>query len=357
MGTGVPSGGLSDAPGGPGETAAVSAGRRARRRWARPALGGPAALVGVAAIVFAVVSWTAPAQANVGQSAAQSTSVHSAAAQSTTAQSTTSPSTAAAHSAAQGSADPGGTPGKAPASKPAGGQTPGTVPVSTDPAAIAEGKFLYNEHCEACHGVGAVGSKGPQLLNVGPAAVDFFLSTGRMPLNAPTEEPEPHPPYFNPKQISQIVAYINAIDMAHGTPGPGIPIVKAACAKQTASCPTVPEGDQLFAMNCAQCHDSSGSGGLLSHGYLVPDLRGATKTQVAEAIRVGPRPMPNFGPGQLTQQQVDSIADYVKYLGTTPDPGGLGIAHIGPVPEGFVAIIFGLGFLLLAARLIGSRGQ
>jgi ubiquinol-cytochrome c reductase cytochrome c subunit len=66
--------------------------------------------------------------------------------------------------------------------------------------------------------------------------------------------------------------------------------------------------------------------------------------------------MPTFGPGQLSDQQLSAIADYVHYLSTTPDPGGLGIAHFGPVPEGFVGVIFGLGALLLAVRLIGNRG-
>jgi ubiquinol-cytochrome c reductase cytochrome c subunit len=66
--------------------------------------------------------------------------------------------------------------------------------------------------------------------------------------------------------------------------------------------------------------------------------------------------MPNFGPGQLSNKEVSAIADYVSYMSNTPDPGGLGIAHFGPVPEGFVGVIFGLGVLLLAARLIGNRG-
>src|SRR5579875_1456703 len=177
-----------------------------------------------------------------------------------------------------------------------------------------------------------------------------------MPLNSPTAEPRPGPPYFNKKQIAEIVAYINFVDVSHGTPGVGIPEVAPACARQTANCPTLSEGNQLFLMNCAQCHDASGAGGMLSHGYLIPSLREATARQVAEAIRVGPRPMPNFGPGQLTDQQVSSIADYVAYISTGPDRGGLGIAHFGPVPEGFVGIVFGLGLLLVVSWLIGNRG-
>jgi ubiquinol-cytochrome c reductase cytochrome c subunit len=132
--------------------------------------------------------------------------------------------------------------------------------------------------------------------------------------------------------------------------------VTPACATESAICPTLSEGNELFLMNCAQCHDASGAGGMLSHGYVVPSLRQATKAQIAEAIRIGPRPMPNFGPGQLTDQQVSAIADYVYYIAHTKNRGGFGIANFGPVPEGFVAIIFGLGLLLIVARLIGNRG-
>jgi ubiquinol-cytochrome c reductase cytochrome c subunit len=231
-----------------------------------------------------------------------------------------------------------------------------TKPVSSRPADIAAGETLYDLHCSACHGVGAVGAKGPSLLGVGPAAVDFFLSTGRMPLSSPTQEPVPGPPYFNDLQIANIVAYINYLDIINGTPGPGIPEVTPPCAEQTSSCPTLSEGNQLFLLNCAQCHAASGAGGMLSHGYVVPSVRSATMTEIAEAVRVGPRPMPTFGPGQLTDQQVSAIADYAYTLSHSKNPGGLGIAYFGPVPEGFVAIIFGLGALLLCCRLIGNRG-
>ncbi len=232
-----------------------------------------------------------------------------------------------------------------------------TRPVSTKPATLSAGAVLYTNPCASCPGAGGVGAKGPELLNVGAAAVDFFVSTGRMPLANPNAQPVRHAPYFNKTQIAELDAYIAALDVAHGTPGPGIPTVTPVCkGNQTANCVTLSEGNQLFLMNCAQCHDASGSGGMLSHGYAVPSVREATPTQVAEAVRVGPRPMPSFGPGQLTNQQISSIADYVTYLSSTRDPGGLGIAHRGPVPEGFGGCIFGLGALLLVARLMNNRG-
>ena len=276
------------------------------------ALAGPAALVALAAALFSVLVWAVPAPA----------------------QSKASTNVAA----------------KAPAKVAAGtvaNDAGGTIAVSTNPATITAGQFLYDEHCQACHGSGAVGARAPQLLDVGPAAVDFMLSTGRMPLNSITQQPLPGRPYFNKTEIAQIVAYINFVDRSHGTPGVGIPNVTPA---------SLSEGNQLFLLNCSQCHDASGAGGMLSHGYAIPSLRQATKEQIAEAIRVGPRPMPGFGPGQLTDQQVSAIANYVYYLAHSGNRGGFGIANFGPVPEGFVAIIFGLGLLLLVARLIGNRG-
>ena len=65
--------------------------------------------------------------------------------------------------------------------------------------------------------------------------------------------------------------------------------------------------------------------------------------------------MPVFGPDTLTDRQVGDIAGYVEYLHHPYSPGGLGLGHLGPIPEGFVAWVVGLGLLLLTARLIGTR--
>jgi ubiquinol-cytochrome c reductase cytochrome c subunit len=95
---------------------------------------------------------------------------------------------------------------------------------------------------------------------------------------------------------------------------------------------------------------------MLSKGNVVPSLRNATATQAGEAMRIGPRPMPVFGPKVITDQQLSAVARYVEYLHKPANPGGLGISHFGPVAEGFVGIILGFGILLFAARMIGTRG-
>jgi ubiquinol-cytochrome c reductase cytochrome c subunit len=237
--------------------------------------------------------------------------------------------------------------------------------VSTDPADIAAGARLYTSHCESCHGPEGEGGQpgAPPLISVGAAAADFYLSTGRMPLNDPANQPLRHRPYFGPVEQRQLVAYIAALPVITGTNmfGPTIPTVGPLCATpypdpHNPGCVTLSQGQQLFAINCAQCHQAAGAGAVLSKGNVVPGLHNANETQIAEAIRVGPKPMPDFSPEELSDAQLSAIVHYVQFLQRQPTPGGLGISHFGPVAEGFVGVIFGFGILWFAARMIGTRG-
>jgi ubiquinol-cytochrome c reductase cytochrome c subunit len=248
-----------------------------------------------------------------------------------------------------------------------GGQAHSQEPlVSTNSADILAGSLLFQAHCQSCHGYqGRGGENGaPALVSAGAAAADFYLSTGRMPLNNPGNEPLQHRPAFTPLQIRQLVAYVNALPEIVGTNvyGPTIPVVNPLCSTAVApepnptGCVTLSEGQQLFALNCAQCHQAAGAGGMLSKGNVVPTLRNANITQVAEAIRVGPEPMPTFGTGIFNQQEMSAIAQYVQYLKKPTSPGGLGISHFGPVAEGFIGVIIGFGVVLFGVRMIGTRG-
>jgi ubiquinol-cytochrome c reductase cytochrome c subunit len=119
---------------------------------------------------------------------------------------------------------------------------------------------------------------------------------------------------------------------------------------------TLSQGQQAFQINCAQCHQATGAGGMLSKGNVVPSLHDANITQVVEAMRIGPKPMPTFGTGTISYQQASAIAHYVQYLHAPDNSGGLPIAHFGPVAEGFVGILVGFGILWFATRMIGTRG-
>lgn len=225
------------------------------------------------------------------------------------------------------------------------------------------GFFMFQRDCGWCHGSRGQGTvNGPSLLagTNGGALTDFMLSTGRMPIDSPGEKDALHrQSFYTPADIAAIVSYVESF----GAAGPPVPTVDLSMG-------TVREGQQLYQANCAACHSVTGEGGVLatgknavingyvvpSHGLVAPSLLKASPLEVAEAIRTGPPGMPVFGPGEFTDSQVDSIASYVSFLrnGKGVDRGGLGLGRIGPVTEGAVAWIVGLGLLALLVRWIGT---
>jgi ubiquinol-cytochrome c reductase cytochrome c subunit len=66
--------------------------------------------------------------------------------------------------------------------------------------------------------------------------------------------------------------------------------------------------------------------------------------------------MPWFGPNNLTDEQVADIVAYVAGPIQRPNNrGGLGLGGIGPVAEGFVGLLIGVGGLMLVAFWLGDR--
>ncbi len=253
--------------------------------------------------------------------------------------------------------------------------TAATPLVSTNPTVIANGEYLYNVHCSSCHAPGGYGSaKAPELYNVGAAAADFYLATGRMPLYDPLAQAQKAThPFFDAGQIQALVSYVAdlpRLDHMPNSTGPGIPQIlplcptprqssasgsSAASASSNPNCVTLSFGQQTFALNCEMCHQAVGAGGMLSKGDVVPSLQNASALLAAEAMRTGPLPMPKFGPGQLDAKQLSAVAQFVAYLNHPDNRGGLAISNFGPVAEGFVAIVIGFGFLLFVSRMIGTR--
>lgn len=98
------------------------------------------------------------------------------------------------------------------------------------------------------------------------------------------------------------------------------------------------EGGILFRTHCAACHRTAVRGGAL---VLVqtnaPALNTRSAAVIAGAIRSGPGPMPAFPPAIMSDQQLASIVDYVKFVQHPPSPGGNPLHWYGPVVEGLVA--------------------
>jgi ubiquinol-cytochrome c reductase cytochrome c subunit len=233
-----------------------------------------------------------------------------------------------------------------------------TTPVAKDPITyhlpprsyIAAGQSLFELNCSSCHGVDATGTdRAPNLQGLGPATVDFWVSTGRMPLAVATAQPVQKPPRFDRTKTLQIVAFVNSLAPAAPDYPPGIPTIDTGGANLV-------NGNSLFVLNCAGCHTITGAGDALAEGFFAPSLHKIYPRQIVEAIRTGPTQMPHFGPGNLSNRQVADIVKYVTTVIQHPvNRGGLGLGGIGPVAEGFIGLLFGVGAMMLVAFWLGDR--
>jgi quinol---cytochrome-c reductase cytochrome c subunit len=208
-----------------------------------------------------------------------------------------------------------------------------------------DGRALYLEGCASCHGDDARGRPGqaPPLLRAGAQAADFYLSTGRMPLAEPRDEPVRNPPAYSAADRRALVAYVGSLG------GPPIPSTQPDQGN-------LAEGQELFTSHCAGCHQAMARGGVVP-GAVAPSLQDATPVQIAEAVRVGPNLMPAFPERQIDQRQLNSIVRYVLSTRKPDNRGGWSIGNIGPIPEGMIAWLLAGSVLLLIVRLLGERTE
>ncbi|MBG6099704.1 MULTISPECIES: cytochrome c [Micromonospora] len=214
--------------------------------------------------------------------------------------------------------------------------------------AAAEGKALFDVSCVTCHGRNAQGveGRGPSLIGVGAASVEFQVSSGRMPLARQEAQAHRKPPVFTDEQTRQLAQYIQEL-------GGG---------------PVVPEGDdlredgniaaggELFRINCSQCHAFGGGGGALSSGKFAPSLHPATDRQIYAAMLSGPQNMPVFGDNQLRpEQKADIIAYIQETLKHDQDPGGFNLGRYGPSTEGLAIFLVGIVALVFASLWIAGK--
>ncbi len=211
--------------------------------------------------------------------------------------------------------------------------------------AVEAGRELYEVSCITCHGENLEGvpNRGPSLIGVGEASVYFQVHTGRMPLARQEADAPDKPNVLSDQEIDQLMAYVQA-----NGGGPTLPSGDLRDGDLAA-------GGELFRLNCASCHNFVGQGGALSSGKAAPSLMDATDLEIYTAMLSGPENMPVFGDNQLTPEEKRSIINYVQTIKGMEDPGGAGIGRIGPVSEGLVIWVVGIGALLFAVYWIGTK--
>jgi ubiquinol-cytochrome c reductase cytochrome c subunit len=221
-------------------------------------------------------------------------------------------------------------------------------------ATAQEGKQLYDNSCITCHGRDAQGvvGRGPSLIGVGSASVEFQVGTGRMPMTRQEAQAEQKKPQFDKTQTKQLAQYIQELGG-----GPELPADGNFADDLKENPEALARGGELFRVNCTSCHGYGGAGGALSSGKFAPALHDATAEQIYAAMLTGPQNMPVFGDNELTPDQKREIVTYVtEQLQKDKDPGGLfNLGRYGPATEGLAIFVVGITILVFAALWIAGK--
>lgn len=227
--------------------------------------------------------------------------------------------------------------------------TPGKADSSTvnQSPAVAEGRQLYLQGCSTCHGLNNQGGAGgPSLIGVGSSSVIFQVESGRMPLSNGSAQAPRKKVKYDRTQIDQLASYVQSIGGGPELPSGSLTVnTDAELAK----------GGELFRTNCSSCHNFAGAGGALTRAKYAPPLTSADTRVIYSAMLSGPENMPRFADGQLSPQEKKEITSYVRYITHAADPGGAALGHYGPVPEGLVIFLVGIGSLVGVTLWIGAR--
>ena len=217
-------------------------------------------------------------------------------------------------------------------------------------AVIDEGKQIFLKGCSSCHGLNAEGGAvAPSLIGVGAASVDFQVGTGRMPMADMSQQAMRKKPVYNAEETAALAAYVASL-----APGPAIPDDSVLNYERDGN---TAQGGELFRNNCAMCHNFAGQGGALTQGKYAPTLMGVEPKYIYEALITGPQSMPVFSDKTITPAEKLSLIKWIKAAEAEPNLGGATMGRIGPVTEGLLAWVLGIGLLIGIAVWLTTRAR
>jgi len=215
---------------------------------------------------------------------------------------------------------------------------------------IDEGKQIFLKGCSTCHGLNLEGGAiAPSLIGVGAASVDFQVGTGRMPVADMSIQIARKTPVYNEEEVAALAAYVSSL-----APGPAIPTDSQLNYERDGS---TAQGGELFRNNCAMCHNFAGQGGALTQGKYAPTLMGVEPKHIYEALVTGPQSMPVFSDKTLTPEEKLSVIKWIKAAEAEPNLGGATMGRVGPVTEGLLVWVLGLGILIAVAVWLTTRAR
>lgn len=215
---------------------------------------------------------------------------------------------------------------------------------------VSQGKAIFLRGCSSCHGLNAEGSGiAPSLIGVGSAAVDFQVGTGRMPMADMSQQALQKKPLYDPAETAELAAYIASL-----APGPASVDNSTLAWERDGNSA---EGGQLFRTNCAMCHNFAGQGGALTNGKFAPSLMGVQPKYIYEAMITGPQSMPKFTDTTISPQEKLSIIKWLQEADHEQNLGGASLGRVGPVTEGLLAWVLGLGLLIGVAVWLAMKAK
>ena len=233
-------------------------------------------------------------------------------------------------------------------------------PAKSDTELVEEGRKLFLVGCSFCHGQNGEGvlsqdgnQLGPSLAGVGAAAVDFQVGTGRMPMAQPGAQNPTKPEAYTQDEIDALAAFVASL-----APGPAVPDpsdYSMAGLTEAERQEAVSRGGQIFLTNCTACHNFAGKGGAMPRGGYAPDLSNTSARHIYEAMLTGPGQMDNFSNGNLSPEEKRDVIAYLYSLREQPEYGGFGLGGMGPVSEGLIAWLVGIGGLVGFAVWIAAH--
>jgi len=234
-----------------------------------------------------------------------------------------------------------------------GGMWAAFSPASADKAGdlssdeqVEAGRKLFLVGCSFCHGQNGEGvlreggksQLGPSLVGVGAAAVDFQVTTGRMPMVQAGTQVARKKGSYSAEEIEQLAAFVASLGPGPAVPEPADYSIEGLDADEQRA--AIVRGGQLFLTNCTACHNFDGSGGAMPWGRYAPRLKGVEPKHIYEAMLTGPQQMPVFSNGVLQPEDKRDIIAYLDSIDDreqTPAYGGFGMGGLGPVAEGLFA--------------------
>ena len=228
--------------------------------------------------------------------------------------------------------------------------TPGATASNARSTMVEEGREIFLRGCSSCHGLNAEGaSVAPSLIGVGAASVDFQVGTGRMPMGDMSVQAIRKTPVYNEEETAALAAYVASL-----APGPAIPGAAQLTYERDGN---TAEGGELFRTNCAMCHNAAGQGGALTQGKLAPTVMGVEPRHIYEAMITGPQSMPVFGEKAITPEEKLSIIKWIKSVENEKSLGGASLGKVGPVTEGLMAWVGGIGLLIGIAVWLTTKSR